>query len=86
MKTAEQMIEKRAFIKKEMDKNLPKEQSDALWAEATGRLEKILDKYSTIPKGVRLHTDRSIWKLPQSRKQFRSGQDHGVCDLAAIQT
>lgn len=61
MKTAEQMIEKRAFIKKEMDKNLPKEQSDALWAEATGRLEKILDKYSTLPKGVRLHTDRSIF-------------------------
>ncbi|MBQ6517353.1 MAG: L-2-amino-thiazoline-4-carboxylic acid hydrolase [Anaerolineaceae bacterium] len=61
MKTAEQMIEKRAFIKKEMDKNLPKEQSDALWAEATGRLEKILDKYSTIPNGVRLHTDRSIF-------------------------
>ena len=61
MKTAEQMIEKRAFIKKEMDKNLPKEQSDALWEEATRRLKKILDKYSTLPKGVRLHTERSIF-------------------------
>ena len=61
MKTAGQIMKKKAFIKVEMDKNLPKEQSDALWDEAGRRLGEILDKYSTLPKGVRFHTDRSIF-------------------------
>ena len=61
MKTAGQIMKKKTFIKVEMDKNLPKEQSDALWDEAGRRLGEILDKYSTLPKGVRFHTDRSIF-------------------------
>ena len=35
MNTAEKIMKKKAAIKAEMDKTLPKAQSDALWREAT---------------------------------------------------
>lgn len=61
MKTAQQIMKSKAFIKKEMDKNLPKEQSDQLWRDAEGRLSAIVDRYSDIPKGAHLHTDNYIF-------------------------
>jgi len=61
MKTAEQILKKRAFIKEEMDRRLPKEQSGALWYGAEKRLGEILDRYRTLPKGVRIHTERYIF-------------------------
>ena len=44
-----------------MDKALPKEQSDRLWQKASDRLAEILDRYSSLPKGLRFHTHRYIF-------------------------
>ena len=60
MKTAEKIMRKKTAIKDEMDKSLPKAQSDSLWRQATVRLDEYLNRYSDLTKGVRLHTDNKI--------------------------
>lgn len=60
MKTAEKIMRKKTAIKDEMDRVLPKSQSDALWNKATVRLDEYLQRYSDLPKGVHLHTDNKI--------------------------
>ena len=60
MSTAERIIKKKSKYKAEMDKLLPKTQSDALWQKATMRLSEYLDRYNTLPKGVHIHTDSRI--------------------------
>lgn len=57
MKTAEQLMKKKAFIKKEMDKVMPQNQSNALWQVSTRRLQAILNHYGELPTGVQSHTD-----------------------------
>ena len=57
MKAAEKIMKKKAAIKVEKDKNLPKAQSDALWQEATAKLDELLTRHSPLPKGVHMHTD-----------------------------
>lgn len=60
MNTAEKIMKKKAVIKAEMDKALPKAQSDALWRKATAKLDGFLTRYSALPKGVHMHTDSRI--------------------------
>ena len=60
MNDAEKIMRKKAIIKNELDKALPKAQSDALWREATARLDGLLARYSALPKGVHMHTDSRI--------------------------
>jgi hypothetical protein len=60
MNNAEKIMKKKAVIKAELDKALPKAQSDTLWQEATARLEEYLTRYSSLPKGIHLHTDSRI--------------------------
>ena len=60
MKAAEKIMKKKAAIKAEMDKTLPKAKSDALWREATVKLDGFLTRYSSLPKGVHIHTDSRI--------------------------
>ena len=59
MKTAEQIMAGKAFIKAELDKHTS--QGDALWKRSTEKLETILDRYRSLPKGVRAHTDSRIF-------------------------
>ena len=61
MKTAEKIMKKKTVIKAEMDKVLPKADSDALWHQATVKLNEFLKRYSSLPKGVHMHTDSSIF-------------------------
>ena len=61
MNQAERIMKRKAFIKAEMDKALPKKQSDELWRKAADRLEEILTRYSALPKGVHTHTDNFIF-------------------------
>ena len=61
MTPAEKILKKKAFIRAEMDRQLSKEQSDALWTESTAKLDEILKEYVDLPKGVRLHTDNYIF-------------------------
>ena len=60
MNKAEEIMKKKTVIKTELDKALPKAQSDILWQEATARLEEYLTRYSSLPKGVHIHTDNRI--------------------------
>ena len=60
MNTAEKIMKKKAVIKAEMDKALPKARSDALWREATAKLDGLLARYSALPRGVHVHTDSRI--------------------------
>lgn len=60
MNKAEKIMKKKAVIKAELDKALPKAQSDALWREATGKLDGFLARYSALPRGVHIHTDSRI--------------------------
>ena len=54
-------MKSKTFIRAEMEKTLPKEKSDALWLDAEMRLDEILTRYTSLPKGVRFHTERFIF-------------------------
>ena len=45
-KTATQIMKKKAAIKVELDRRLPKEQVDALWHQATEKLASIMESYA----------------------------------------
>ncbi len=60
MNSAEKIMKKKGLIRAEMDRTLPRAQSDALWREATARLDGFLTRYAALPKGVHIHTDSRI--------------------------
>ncbi len=60
MKTAEEIMKKKTAIKAELDKTLPKAESDALWQKATEKLDEYLSRYSSLPNGMHMHTDSRI--------------------------
>lgn len=60
MNKAEKIMKKKAVIKAELDKALPKAQSDALWQKATTKLDGLMTRYGDLPKGVHMHTDSRI--------------------------
>ena len=59
MTTAEKILQKKTVYKAEMDKIMPVEQSDVLWKKAAGKLDSIMEQYGSLPKGVKMHTDRN---------------------------
>lgn len=61
MTAAERIMKKKAHIKAEMDRVMPKAQSDELWRAATEKLDSILVHYAVLPKGVHMHTDKRIF-------------------------
>ena len=60
-KTAAKILKGKAFVKAELDRQVPKAQSDALWEQARARLDEILSRYRDLPRGVRMHTDSFIF-------------------------
>ena len=58
MTTAEKILRKKKVYKAEMNKIMPVEQSDVLWQKATGKLDSIIKQYGSLPKGVKMHTDK----------------------------
>ncbi len=61
MKTAEQIMKKKAAMRAEVGKHLPKEQADALWQQATEQLAAILKQYAGLPGSMRFHTESRIF-------------------------
>ena len=61
MTSAQKIMKKKAYIRAEMDRCFSKEQGDALWRKATERLDEMLERHASLPKGVRMHTDRKIF-------------------------
>ena len=61
MTEAQRIMKKKLSIKAEMDRQLTEKQSEYLWEKATKKLASILEQYSSLPKGVRSHTDHYIF-------------------------
>ena len=61
MTASQKIMNKKARFKAEIDRRLPKEQSDALWQKATDRLAALLEQYSSLSDGVRFHTENKIF-------------------------
>ncbi len=61
MANAAQIMQKKGFIKAELDRRVGQAQSDALWQSATQKLESILEQYASLPEGVHKHTDSRIF-------------------------
>ena len=59
--TAKQILQKKGAFKAEMDRMMPREQSDALWQKGEERLDRILQRYSSLPKGMQIHTRGRIF-------------------------
>ncbi len=60
MTSSQKIMKKKGNFKAEIDRRLPKEQSDALWQKATDRLAALLEQYASLPKGVCFHTENKI--------------------------
>lgn len=61
MTSSQKIMKKKSRFKAEIDRRLPKEQSDALWQKATDRLATLLTQYASLPEGVRFHTENKIF-------------------------
>ena len=61
MKTAAQIMKKKAAMRAELEKHLPEDDTDALWQRATERLSAILTRYANLPKAMRFHTESRIF-------------------------
>ena len=61
MKSAEQIMKKKAAMRAELEKHLPKDEAGALWRKATERLSAILTRYADLPKAMRFHTEERIF-------------------------
>ena len=60
MTSSQKIMKKKSRLKAEIERLLPKEQSDALWQKATDRLAALLEQYASLPEGVRFHTENKI--------------------------
>ena len=61
MISSQKIMKKKGRFKAEIDRRLPKAQSDALWQKATDRLAALLEQYSSLSDGVRFHTENKIF-------------------------
>ncbi len=61
MNKAKRILRKKAFIKKEMDRQLGSELSDEIWKQTHQKLEGFLREYKDLSKGVHMHTDNYIF-------------------------
>jgi len=60
MTPAQKIMKKKGSFKAEIDSRLPKDQSDILWQKAATELAVLLEQYSSLPEGVRFHTENKI--------------------------
>ena len=61
MTAGSRIMKKKTAIRTEMDRHMPKAQSDALWQKATEKLDAYLMRYSSLSRGVHMHTDSRIF-------------------------
>lgn len=88
MTQAQIIMRKKQFIKEEIDRMLPRQQSDLLWKQATARLDRLLRKYADIPKGEHFHTDSYIFPSAAiyltAKKYLPQEQAYAIIEDAAI--
>ena len=89
MKTAEQIMKKKASMRAELEKHLTEEEADALWRQATERLSAILTRYADLPKGMRVHTESRIFPSAAvyltAKERLGEKTAFGVVENAAVQ-
>ena len=61
MTPSQRIMKKKGRFKAEIDRRLPKAQSDALWQKATDKLSTLLEQYAFLSAGVRFHTENKIF-------------------------
>jgi hypothetical protein len=61
MKSAAQIMKKKAAMRAELGKHLPEDEAGALWLRATERLSAILALYADLPRAMRFHTESRIF-------------------------
>ena len=61
MKSAAQIMKKKASMRAELAKHLPEDEAGALWQQATERLSAILIRYTDLPGTMRFHTESRIF-------------------------
>ncbi len=87
-KTAEQIMKKKAVIRAEIERKMPKAQADALWRQATERLAAIMARYADLPEGLRPHTDARIFPSAAiyltARERLGQKAAYGIIEDAAV--
>ncbi len=58
MNKAEKILQRKIVFKTELDRIMPREQSDRLWQKAAAKLDSIMNQYASLPAGVQMHTER----------------------------
>ncbi len=88
-KTAEQIMEKKALIRAKIERLMPKEQTDALWRQATEKLVSIMARYADLPKGLRPHTDARIFPSAAiyltAKERIGERAAYGIVEGAAVE-
>ena len=88
-KTAEQIMKKKACVRANIDRQLPKEQADALWRQATQKLASIMARYADLPKGMRPHTDARIFPSAAiyltAKERLGQQAAYGIVEDAAVE-
>ncbi len=89
MKTAEQIMKKKAPMRAELGKHLPKAQAGAPWQEATERLAVLLSRYADLPDGVRFHTESRIFPSAAvyltAKERLGEKTAYGIVENAAVE-
>ena len=89
MKTAAQIMKKKAAMRAELEKHLSKEEADALWQQATDRLAGILARYAGLPGGMRFHTEARIFPSAAfyltAKERLDDQTAYSIVENAAIQ-
>ena len=88
-KTAEQIMKKKACVRANIDRQLPKEQADALWRQATQKLASIMARYADLPEGMRPHTDARIFPSAAiyltAKERLGQQAAYGIVEGAAVE-
>ncbi len=88
-KAAEKLLNKKKVYKKEMNRVLPKEQSDRIWGKAAIKLETIMKEHESLPDGVRMHTDKifpSAAVYLSLKEELDSEKAYGIMEKATYDT
>lgn len=88
MKSAVKILASKKEYKQEIAKILSEEDCGKLWRRAESRLNKYLEKYADLPKGVHSHTDEKIFPAAAmyiTCKEFMTEeQAYAVIENAAV--
>ncbi len=61
MTKAQKQLKKKSAFKSEFESVFTADEARSIWANAEKRLDEMYQKYSSLPKGVRMHTDLYIF-------------------------